>query len=358
MPPPPAAVEEIRTSTTVHTAASPPKISEQDKQTRQDKTPPLYKLSKIPYTYFLSEPKNAKPTVRQIKEAQLRKLILITIAGYGDADGTKCWASAETIAFDTGCGVRCISDHKFALTVAGYLSRGFRQNLTDDCVVHIPEHVWAEVKMKSADHKEMLRNRASKGGWAKVGAAYGTKVGAAYGTKVGAAYGTKVGAAYDADDLSTTSLNTSSLPLETPATNKQSLKDNGPKLVRGQREPIEDFKLRVAKLTSNKILFTTSQIFTLKKVLSEFTSDELFVGFRLAWDEISDDQIKYMASKFVANAHVQAQQGRDTLLKQVAEKVAIDAAKVRIESEAEAYRAVQVAKLIAEQDALEEELPD
>jgi hypothetical protein len=271
----------------------------------------------------------------------------MTIASYGNSDGTRCWASADTIAFDTGCGARCVSDHKAALEVAGYLSRDFRLNRVDDCTVHIPDHVWSEVQTKSAAFKEEKRNRASKGGWGSGG------------SKVDAAYDVKVDAAYAADDLSLTSFNTSSLPLEAPGEeNKQFLKDDGPKLVRGQRKPIEDFKLRVAKLTTNKILFTLGQICILKKVLSEFTSDELFVGFRLAWDEISDDQIKYMASKFVANANVQAQQGRDVLLKKAAEREAIQRKTIEMQAEARAERVVRQKAREAEEALIEEELPE
>lgn len=288
--------------------------------------------------------------MREVNEAQIRKLILITIAGYGDADGTNCRASAETIAFDTGCGMRCISDHKAALIAAGYISRDSRRNNTDDCTVHIPEHVWTEVQMKSKAHKEMMAARASRGGWGRPRR-----------TQVDAAYAVKVDAAYAADDLSITSSITSSLPFApnaTPKENKQdSLKDDGPKQVHGQKKPIEDFKLRVSKLSANKILFTSAQVITLKEVLSEFTSDELFMGFRLAWDEMDDDQIQYMASKFTENAYVQAQQGKDALRKKAAEKAAIDKKTQEMQDEAAAEREANRLKREAEEALIEEELP-
>jgi len=372
---PSAAVVSIDTQTpATNTPAKTPK---------QDKTPPLYKLAKIPYTYFLpdqqtrearkakrkerknpvqTQRKGTGPTIRELNEAQLRKLILETIAGYGDPDGTNCQASAETIAFHTGCGTRCIADHKAALEAAGWLTRDFRLNRTDDCSVHIPEHVWAEVQRKSAEHKEMLRNRASKGGWGlkrpKVDAAYAGKVDAAYASKVDAAYAGKVDAAYAADDLSLTSSNTSSLPLEENADKNKSSQDNGPRLVHGQRKPIEDFKLRVSKLTEGEILFTANQTFTLKSVLSEYTPDELFEGFRLSWDKTEEKQRPYMAAKFIANAHVLAQQVRDTLQEKAAEKAAIARAAEKMVREAEEGREAKRIKDAAEALLLEEELPD
>lgn len=332
-------------------------------------TPILYRLTRIPYTYFLTDPetrearrakrkprknpaqvkyarKGTGPTRQEIDEAHLRYRILSAIASYGDPDGTRCWASAETIAFDVGCGPRCIAEHKAALEAAGWLVRRPRLNQSDDCTVCIPEHIWTDVQARTAEHAEIIRNRASNGGWRR--------------PKVGAAKEAKVGAAYAADDLSLTSSKTFSLPLATNNEgNGETLKDNnGPKLIGRQIEPVKDFSLRVAKLTENKILFTAGQISFLKTVLSEFTSDELFRGFRHAWDEISEDQVRYFASKFVANAHVQAQLGRDILQKQQRDTVLVAAAKEKMMNDASEEVRARLEAIKQGEAAMDEELPD